>query len=130
MQFLHHNSGSLHFKTAFPPEVVQWANDSTETRLPCEISCVGRILPTVFFLKNGDRISPTSSTGDGVHIVEASLTSRRRILVIESRRGNDGVYQCVGQVGDDGSTAVTSSTYINIQCEHETLHTAIKPEWV
>ena len=127
MQFLY--TGFLAFETPFPPEVVQWANDSAETRLPCEISGVGRTLPTVFFLKNGDRIPTSSSTGDGVHIKEASLTSRRRVLVVESRRGNEGVYQCVGQVGEDGSTAVTTSTYINIQCKHESLHVAMKLEW-
>ena len=87
------------------------------------------MLPTVFFLKNGDRIPTVSSTGDGVRIEEASLTSRRRVLVVENRRGNEGVYQCVGQVGEDGSTAVTTSTYINIRCKYESLHVAIKPEW-
>ena len=112
--YIYNNSGLFRFETSFPPEVVQWVSDSEEARLPCEISGVGRRLPTVFFLKNGNRIS---SMMDGVYIVEESITFRRRVLVVENRRGNEGVYQCVGQAGDDESTAVTTSTYINIQCE-------------
>ena len=33
--------------------------------------------------------------------------------------GDEGVYQCVGQVGQDESTAIVSSSYLNLQCEGE-----------
>ena len=45
-----------------------------------------------------------------------------RILSISApMRGDEGVYQCVGQQGGDGSTAITSSSYVNIQCEYTEL---------
>ena len=35
-----------------------------------------------------------------------------------------GVYQCIGQVGDDARTAIVSTTYLNIQCEATAFCTA------
>lgn len=115
-------SGFLQFLKAFPPEVVEWDSDddSGDIRLTCQIIGVARILPTVYFVKNGDRISPSSdrtpSDNNSVYISETD-TLTKRTLVIGKRRGNEGVYQCVGQGGEDRSTSVTSSTYINIKCE-------------
>ena len=105
----------LLFHKAFPPKVVNWETDSGVIRLPCRIMGAGRTLPSIFFLKNGVRI-PSASTG-GVRIEDVSSNNRRGVLVVEEKRGNEGIYQCVGQAGEDGSTALTTSTYINIQCE-------------
>ena len=112
----------LRLQPSSDEEVVQWVTeDSTAIQLSCQITGVGRVLPTVFFLKNGVRITSNGSPSDnGVYIIETSSLSHR-ILVVESRRGNEGVFQCVGQVGEDGSTTLTTSTYINMQCEFYSL---------
>ena len=43
----------------------------------------------------------------------------RCVLTISQPEAADhGVYQCVGQAGYDRSTAIVSSSYLNIQCEY------------
>ena len=39
------------------------------------------------------------------------------LTISEPMVGDEGIYQCVGQEGLDGSTAIVSSSYVNIQCE-------------
>lgn len=90
-------------------------SDSEVIKLPCRIYGSGRGGLTVSFLKDGNEIS-TDSTGN-VYIEGVSALSRHRKLVIEARRGNEGVYQCVGQAGDDGTSTITTSTYVNIHCK-------------
>ena len=100
----------------------EWASedDSGDIRLTCQITGVARRLPTVYFIKDGNRIPASTDRtpfdNNSVYISETG-TLTRRTLVIGKMRGNEGVYQCVGQGGEDRSTAVTSSTYINIKCE-------------
>ena len=110
--------GVLNFERGFPAEVVEWASsDSDAIRLPCQIggaTTVGnRFL--VFFLRDGQRVSPSAGSEDGVYIRETNSMSRQT-LMIEKWRGSEGVYQCVGQAGEDSSTSVISSTYVNIHC--------------
>ena len=95
--------------------MVKWVGDLEVIRLPCEIYGSGRGTLGVSFLKNGNDIS-TDSTGS-VYVDEVSAQLRHRVLVIEARRGNEGVYQCVGQAGNDGRSTITTSTYVNIQCK-------------
>ena len=104
------------------PEVVKTATDVEPLRLPCEVIGAGNSIPSVFFLKNGNPISQDSSEGNYIEEDSAAECSSaescvRRVLVIEGRRGDEGIYQCVGQVGEDQSTAITSSSYVNIHCE-------------
>lgn len=117
-------TGGLAFRVPFPPEVVRWAGDSEMIRLPCEIYGFGRGTLKVSFLKNGNEISMGS-----VYINDVSSLLRHRELVIEARRGNEGVYQCVGQAGDDGTSTITTSTYVNIQCKLLTLYCPIHIQW-
>lgn len=95
--------------------MVKWVHDSEVIRLPCKIFGSGRGTLGVSFLKDGNEIS-TDST-ESVYIDEVSSQLLHRVLVIEARRGNEGVYQCMGQVGNDGTTTITTSTYVNIQCK-------------
>lgn len=102
---------------------MKWVDDSEVIRIPCEIYGFGRGTLTVSFVKDGNEIS-TDSTGS-VYIDEVSSLPRHRVLVIEARRGNEGIYQCVGQAGNDNTSTITTSTYINIQCKLLTLYSHI-----
>ena len=109
----------LGFSEYFPPEVVHWlTDDSDKIRLCCQVSGSASGTLNVYFLRNGVRIPHTRSmaTEDGVYIRETNAMSNR-VLIIEGRRGNEGVYQCMGQGGEDSSTAITSTTYVNMQCK-------------
>ena len=111
-------AGRVLFQRSFPAEVSEWAtNDGTTINLPCLLTGVSREGGLeVFFLKNGERIFPSTQRNGGVYI-ETTLTDSWKTLVIERRRGSEGVYQCVGLVESDDSTAITTSTYVNIYCE-------------
>ena len=106
----------LRFERQFPPEVAEWVTTTGDSiRLPCQIggaTTQGR--PLVFFLRDGERISPGGDNG-GVSITPGSFAGFQ-VLRIEKSRGNDGLYQCVGQAGDDNSTSVVTSTYVNLHC--------------
>ena len=108
----------LRFQREFPPEQVEWVvsgEDSDPIRLPCQIGgATTQGLPLVFFLRNGEMISPDGGE-DGVTVIVGSLRSFQ-VLRVERRKGNEGLYQCVGQAGDDTSTLVVTSTYINLKC--------------
>ena len=109
------NPGRLVFATPFPPEVVHWATTDSQTiTLSCQVGGVATLGDNVniFFLRNGEKIL---SSEDEVR-VGSVFASYWKTLVVEGRRGNEGVYQCVGLVNEDGSTAIVTSTYINIQC--------------
>ena len=115
-------AASLHFRMPLTPEVVKTATDVEPLRLPCEVIGASNSIPSVFFLKNGNPISQDSSEGNYIEedsAAECSSTEScvRRVLVVEGRMGDEGIYQCVGQVGEDQSTAITSSSYVNIHCE-------------
>ena len=105
--------------------MAEWESDSGSSliRLRCKIVGVASNLPTVYFIRNGVRILLTSSSPpseiaeSGVYTADSDSLMTRSTLVVERRRGNEGIFQCVGQGGRDRSTSVTSSTYISIKCK-------------
>lgn len=113
-----YSAGVLQFERALPPEVVEWVTDDSETiSLPCRIGgATTGGSPLVFFLRDGEMISSSSQRDNGIYVIGTSFISFR-VLMIEKRKGNEGLYQCVGQAGNDRSTSVVSSTYVNLQCE-------------
>ena len=112
-----YSAGVLQFERALPPEVVEWVTGDSETiSLPCLIGGATTGSPLVFFLRDGEMISSSSQRDNGIYVIGTSFMSFR-VLMIEKRKGNEGLYQCVGQAGNDRSTSVVSSTYVNLQCE-------------
>jgi hypothetical protein len=104
------------FEEELVEEVRRFLNtDSSPLLLACEAS--GNPLPSLSFLLNNKPL-PTSSRVT----VEAGAPScndcvRSEVRIERPGPGDQGVYQCVAQVGQDPSTAIVSSSYLNLQCE-------------